>query len=181
MAEFVSAGYCVARRRERGVLSASSCLCSFYSDAWDTVAFSDKFGWPHIYYRLADALKATTDDAVVFGLGLHERFIDEFLVAARLPDGETGIFECVKQRAAVDPGGVAAGFELSAVDIGLITCSWLCNGLEKDCAERFGVGLNADGLIANYDDALRCLGYVRGGEVQPEPGLWLPWLLTVYS
>ena len=126
---------------------------------------------------------------VIFGLGLHESNVEEFLKAAKpdltqqgcAPMGETGVFQCVSSGRKIAGGGYAAGFELLATCSGLLTCSWLCNGLEKDCAHRLGIAPNRHGLIESYRDALRCAEFVSRPETRAEPGLWLPWLVTVYS
>ena len=72
------------------------------------------------------------------------------------------------------------GFELLAMMFGLLTCSWVCNGLEAVCAEHLQVQPNEYGSIPEYADARRCAEYVSRDEVGAEPGLWLPWLITRY-
>ena len=128
-------------------------------------------------------------DVAVSGLGLHRDDTARFPEVAKPEDkkpgysqaGETGIFECVKSGFAPAPGGQHLGFELLATMFGILTCSWLCNGLETVCAEELTVKPNEHGLIAEYSDARRCAEYIGRDEVGAEPGLWLPWLITVYS
>jgi hypothetical protein len=128
-------------------------------------------------------------NVVLLGLGLHESLVDGFLAAARPPErmpgyapaGESGVYECVKARTAVSDAGVAAGFELLAADGGLLNCSWLCNGLDTVCAEALGVRTNSRGFVPTYTAALRCAEYIASDEVGAEPGLWLPWLVTIYQ
>ncbi len=127
-------------------------------------------------------------DIVLFGLGLHESHAAEFLAAAKPPErkpglaqvGESGIFECVKAGKYIAEGGEPAGFELLATDGGVLTCSWLCSGLERECAKRLGVPTNSAGLAPTHIEALRCAAYISREDVGAEPGLWLPWLLTLY-
>ena len=236
--QFVSAGYCVARRAKRGphtsaelipetFLSASSCLGKFFPGSWAirwssddqqerereaahfgirpdqidrvmewaTSSFQEVFGWPNVFYSLDAALAARREfigndlDVAVFGLGLHCNDAVRFLEVAKPEDkkpgysqaGETGIYECVKAGSGLAPGGQDLGFELLTTMFGILTCSWLCNGLETVCAEELTVKPNQYGLIAGYSDARRCAEYVGRDEVGAEPGLWLPWLINVYS
>lgn len=163
--------------------------------AWTAEFFSKAFGWPGAFYFLDAAQEARAtflpdnSEIVIFGLGLHESNVEEFLKAAKpdltqqgcAPMGETGVFQCVSSGRKIAGGGYAAGFELLATCSGLLTCSWLCNGLEKDCAHRLGIAPNRHGFIESYRDALRCAEFVSRPETRAEPGLWLPWLVTVYS
>ena len=168
------------------------------STAWlngPPASFQTVFGWPNTFYTLDAALAARAEflakdlDVNIFGLGLHrddtERFLREAAPEERKPGysqtGETGIYECLKTQSRIAPGGQHIGFELLAMMFGLLTCSWLCNGLEAVCAEQLQVQTNEYGLIPAYADARRCAEYVSRDEVGAEPGLWLPWLITRYS
>ena len=162
---------------------------------WATNAFEKEFGWPNVFYSLEAAfagrskILASDVDVAVFGLGLNREYSEEFLRYAKPPEqtpgyapqGETGIYECVNAQRQISPGGRQIGFELLAVFLGLLTCSWLCNSLETVFEETLGVRPNKYGFIADYSDAKRCTDYISRGEVGAEPGLWLPWLITLYS
>jgi hypothetical protein len=162
---------------------------------WATESFSKAFGWTSAFYSLEAAQEARTrflpDDSeiVIFGLGLHDSDVEDFLKAAKpepkrpgyAPMGETGVFQCVSGAKKIATGGNAAGFELLAINFGLLTCSWLCNGLEKDCASELGIVPNRHGFVQSYADALRCAEFISRDETGAEPGLWLPWLVTIYS
>jgi len=125
----------------------------------------------------------------VIGLGLHRDDAEEFLGYAKPPEhqqgyapqGETGIYECVKALHLIGPGGRRIGYELLATYVGILTDSWLCNGLEKEFAEKLGVKPNEHGLIAEYPDARRCTEYISHDHVGAEGDLWKPWLVTLYS
>ena len=163
--------------------------------AWATEAFSKSFGWPNAFYTLEAAREARarflpeSAGVVTIGLGLHESHADCFLEAAApppqvpgcAPAGETGVYQCVRARTEIAAGGTAAGFELVAVDLGMFTCSWLCNGLENDCATELSVRPNARGFVDTHEDALRCGEWIAMPETGAEPGLWLPWLVTIYD
>jgi hypothetical protein len=161
---------------------------------WATEFFSTAFGWPNAFYTSEAAQKAReksiphVSEVVTFGLGLHRSDVEAFLRAAEpepaspgfAPTGETGIFQCVSRGEKVIAGGDVAGFELLATYFGVFTCSWLCNGLEKECAKQLGVRTNPHGFVQSYEDASRCADFISRDETRAEPGLWLPWLVTLY-
>jgi hypothetical protein len=162
---------------------------------WATESFEKEFGAWSAFYSLEAAKNARTrflsefPQVVVFGLGLRESCVDGFEDAARPPApkpgyspfGETGVLQCVSRREAIAPGGVPAGFELVSTYLGQLTCSWRCNALEAECARELGVQLNSAGLISSFEDATRCAEYVSRDDAGAEPGLWLPWLITIYE
>ena len=162
---------------------------------WATDSFSKEFGWPDAFYTLEAAQAARArflpgkPDILIFGLGLHESDAEEFLKAAEppaqqpgfAPMGRSGILECVSGGANIREGGEFLGFELLAADHGMLSCSWLCNGLEKECAAQLGIRPNRSGLVESYADARRCAELIARPETGAEPGLWLPWRVTMYS
>jgi hypothetical protein len=162
---------------------------------WATESFSTAFGWPNVFYTLEAAQEARErflphdSEIVIFGLGLHRSDVEAFLRAAKpepasracAPVGESGVFQCVSRGDKLVPGGDVAGFELLVSDFGMLACSWLCNGLEKECAKQLGVTTNRHGFVQSYGDASRCAEFISREETPAEPGLWLPWLVTVYS
>lgn len=163
---------------------------------WATAGFGELFGWPNAFYSL-DAARAArarflqgNRDVVLFGLGLQAAHVERFLECTRLetpkpacaPEGESGIVQCVSAGRRIEPGGARGGFELIATyRFGVLSCSWLCNGLEAVFAERVGVRPNAHGFIETSDEAERCRQLIEREEVPAEPGLWLPWLVTIYE
>jgi hypothetical protein len=163
--------------------------------AWATEGLSKTFGWPSAFYTLQAAKEARVallprDASVVaFGLGLHANHVEDFLEAARppatkegfAPVADTGIYQCVSARESIAEGGRFAGFELLSTLTGLLTCSWLCNGLERECAAQLGIRTNEHGFVATHLEALRCAEFISSDEVGAEPGLWLPWRVTIYA
>jgi len=161
---------------------------------WATDAFSKDFGWPNTFYELEAAKDARArflpadGDTVIIGLGLHQDDAEVFLKAATppapkpgfAPIGESGIFECVSSGTKIRDGGEFLGFELVATYLGILTCSWLCNGLEAVCANQLGIPPNSHGLVQTYADASRCAEFISRDGMSAEPGLWLPWRLSIY-
>ena len=157
---------------------------------WATASFGKAFGWPGAFYTLDAAREACARflpslvTTVIFGLGLNEEDVPDFLAAASPANkglGGSGIFECVKAAEKIAEGGTFLGHELLATDYGLITCSWLCNGLEKECANRLDIRTNRSGFIETYEAARSCAEFISQPETGAEPGLWLPWAVTSYE
>ncbi|MEP7365365.1 MAG: hypothetical protein ABI972_19095 [Acidobacteriota bacterium] len=162
--------------------------------SWATGEFCKSFGWPNVFYTLEAAREARarfipgTPDVVLIGLGLHKSLVSQFLEDAQpdapkpgcAPVGETGVYQCVKSGQHPTSGGTPRGFEMLATCYGLLTCSWLCNGLEKVCAEQLGIRPNPHGFVETFEDAMRCTNLIVLPETHAEPGLWLPWLITEY-
>ena len=63
---------------------------------------------------------------------------------------------------------------------GLLTESWIDGDQARDCAQHLNIVMNDQGFVESPQDAARCAEFISG---MPDkgPGLWLPWLLTVYS
>ena len=97
------------------------------------------------------------------------------------PAGETGLYEVAKTRTPLAEGGRLLGFELLNIDVGLICCSWICNGLERHFHDHSGLTPNSHGLISEIEDALRACEEISRGEIGAEPGLWLPCGIVLYG
>ncbi len=163
--------------------------------SWGTKTFSKAFAWPNVFYSVDNARAARTqflshlDDIVLIGLGLHKLNVDQFLSASKPPPqqpgfapvGATGVFEIASRRDNLAENGRSLGYELLVAQHGLLTCSWLCNGLEKTFSENIGVRPNTHGFISSFEEASRCIKYMSDAAVGAEPGLWLPWLIVKYS
>jgi hypothetical protein len=157
---------------------------------WVTPRFGDEIGWPNICFNLAIAKEIKTlfvpemVDSVIIELALHRKFIDAFCAEAEpaksqadyAPVGKQGVYEAILKGRTIMPGGMQLGFEPLVFD-GALSCSWLCNGLEKDIKERFGISPNKYGFIELFEDACKSIEYISREDVGAEPGLWLPWLL----
>ena len=161
---------------------------------WATENFEKSFGWPGVFYSLPEAERAKAlffsrePDIWLLGMGLPPQFAEEFIIYAAPPPrepgyapvGETGWLEVVMRQQPL-PEGQFLGFELLAVQYGLVTDSWLCNGLEVYFSETFSIQPNKWGLIEDLENAARCCKAINEKEVAAEPGLWLPWGLVKYE
>lgn len=152
-----------------------------------------EFGWESVIFDLATARSfrqrflPSESSPVLIGAALHRDLVEEFLEVGTppppkpgfSPEGAHGTVHALRKGAAPASGAKVLGFEPMAFDRGL-TCSWLCNGLEKLCFDRLGVAPNSNGFIDSAPDAKRCVELIESDEVGAEPGLWLPWLLLEY-
>ena len=163
--------------------------------SWADGSFQKAFGWPRVLYSLADARAAqallgpAVDGVTLFALGLPTDLVGAFLAAAEPPPqkegyapvGVTGYFRCVSRRERLADGGEPIGFELLSTWMGLLTHSWLCNGLEKQLHEKVGLIPNEYGFIANLDSARDGARRINAGELKGEPEEWFPWLVVRYG
>jgi hypothetical protein len=163
--------------------------------SWASESFEKAFGWPRVLYSLEAAraaralLEPAVDGVTLFGLGLPTDLAGTFLATAAPPPQKegyapvagTGYFHCVSRRERLAEGGSPLGFEPLSTWMGLLTHSWLCNGLEKQLHENVGLIPNAHGLIATLDIARDCVRRINAGEVKGEPEEWFPWLMVQYG
>jgi hypothetical protein len=97
------------------------------------------------------------------------------------PTARPAIGELAERREAPEAGGDVLGWEPLAVEGTCgVTCSWICNGLERDFVERESARPNAHGLIEDGEVASRFARWIQA-EGNAEPGLWVPVRLTRYG
>ena len=158
-----------------------------------TPAFDSQFGWPNVNWALDSARSLITlilhrmPDIRILELGLHDDFVNTFCRDAEpeqhegyAPVGRQGIHEMILQRREISGSGTPIGFEPLLSD-GMISCSWLCNGLESVVAERLHIRPNSNGLIDTFDDAAMAVSEIARDDVGAEPGLWIPWLIVEHN
>jgi hypothetical protein len=121
----------------------------------------------------------------IVGVGLPRAYVSEVLTgdtSGPVDDAYAGISQLVLDALQRDqplaPDGTALGFEPIVLNRGL-SCSWLCNGIDRDADDKLGIKTNGFGLIERLEDADRVVRYIRE-DGRAEPGLWLPWLLVRY-
>jgi hypothetical protein len=152
------------------------------------------------YYCLG-SLCATLEDAsavagvlgerqgiLILELGLHAQHAELFTSAARPPPSppgyapvaEPGELEALRRRLPVSAAGRLLGFEPLVFDHSL-SCSWLCNGLERDAATLLGIRPNPAGLLGDFRQAMSVIAYIDEHCPGAEPGLWLPWMILEHE
>lgn len=157
-------------------------------------SFSIDFGWESVIYSLSKAREFASYCSLVakeihiYGAALHAETLDDFLAAARptaaregfAPEGAHGTYEVLCKNQEVPEPEQILGYEPLVFNYGL-SCSWLCNGLEKTCYEDLGFKPNSHGLLASYAEARDVCRHIRKDHIGAEPGLWLPWLICDYG
>jgi hypothetical protein len=76
-------------------------------------------------------------------------------------------------------GGVPLGWEPVEVHPYAVMCSWTCNDLQPEVAERVELRLTGDGLLADQEHADEVMRIVAG--LDKEPGPWEAFLLIRYG
>jgi hypothetical protein len=119
---------------------------------------------------------------MVVGCGLHLDDVPAFVTACTGKEApEPHLPSVLSAKRAFPAGGAVLGFELLVTYEGLINeHSWICNGLDNSFRYRGGqtTPLNQ---IESRELALDWSGKLNRGEINGEPGLWLPWLLVDYT
>jgi len=91
-----------------------------------------------------------------------------------------GVYKAVSNRVGLESGGAVLGWEVLCYDYGGFH-SWLCNGLEGDVAEKYGIRPNEAGFITSAPEASVAAEYCSRQDVGAEPGFWAPWLVVEYA
>jgi hypothetical protein len=139
-------------------------------------AFSELDHAVHFRQRFVRA-----SDTFVVGIGLHTSLLASF--AAQLEKDVNrgyGMIERLRKRSPLAAGGVSYGYE----PLGFEAChfhSWLCNSLPEEVAAVLAIRPNANGLISEFEDAIRATEYIRRPGTGAEPVIWEPWLVVAYS
>jgi hypothetical protein len=158
-----------------------------------TAIISDQsnYGYPNVCFS-SEAAFALVQNAlpvipglVLFELGLHQEDVDLFCKEAAPPPsapgfapvGENGVHSAIRRNTRLSGSGRLLGFEPVVVDASL-SCSWLCNGLERDVASILGIRPNKQGFLPDLESARSAVSYISSPDVGAEPGLWLPWLFV---
>ncbi|MEZ6069302.1 MAG: hypothetical protein R3C10_03315 [Pirellulales bacterium] len=158
--------------------------------AWVTPQFGSSIGWPNVIFnydvavQLVERFLDRLPDVKVLELALHNSLTEKFCTEAEpppqqpgfAPQGRQGVHEAILEGQPPTEGGHVLGFEPVVFDYSL-SCSWLCNGLEKLVAEHLGIRPNSSGFVGEFEDACSCVDYISRDDVGAEPGLWLPWLI----
>jgi len=159
-------------------------LCRWYQDGQE-IEFDVFTELPPAQVIVRDFLAGRSDVAII-GIGLPRVYVQEFLAGgppqpepAGFVDSFNPVMEVVKRDVPLASGGTVLGFELLVDNSGL-SCSWLCNGIDRVAEEKPGIETNAVGLIESLDEAARVVTHIRE-DGHAEPGLWLPWLIVRYE
>ena len=161
---------------------------------WVTPRFGESIRWPNIISELATAqelFQRFLDKVLgvrILELCLHQSMVQEFCTLAEPPPpepgfapvGRLGVHEILLEKRPPASGGMVLGFEPLVFDY-MLSCSWLCNSLEKELAKALGIKPNQHGLLNSLSEATKGVDHISRDDVGAEPGLWLPWLLIDHT
>lgn len=150
---------------------------------WVDLNYETHIALGNIFYTVSKAREFANlfyeakSDLRIIGIGLHKNLVSEYL---EYEEKGFGVYETLKQGKNLEGNGKFLGFEVLGDESGFFH-SWLCNGLEKDCNEKFGIIPNEFGLIKTLFEAEKCAEYANDDDVGAEPCLWFPWGIFEYE
>ena len=155
---------------------------------FDRLLDDDAFGWPNVFLDadLARDFYATylrhLPDIKLLSIALPDVYWTAFIEETAPPEnvGESGVRRMLGKRQALGASASARGFEVLGFD-GAGFHSFVCHSLETDYDTRLQITLGPNGLIEDYEDAVRAAEYTALDKVGAEPELWRPWLVSEHS
>jgi len=135
---------------------------------------------PDVARRLVREFAADPAGLTVLGIAMDPvsaaTFIAEEDAERSAPMAPSGLRQILGRAEAPAPGGQILGYEVVGGGH-----SWICNGLERDAPERFGIRPNPEGFISTREDAGRIAAWANDWEEsRAEPEAWWPWLVSRY-
>ena len=162
-----------------------------------TKRFDKDFVWPNVWFGLDQPRQfiheylANDPKRALLGLGIDGSNLGLFLKLTSPPPQEPGfgqvaapgVHSAAAAHRSMASGGKVIGYEVRNCDrsYGSLSCSWLCNGLHVDMWQKFGIGVNENGLFNSYGDAVNCVNYIRLPTTGAEPGEWFPLVVVQYD
>ena len=146
--------------------------------------FDKSIGWPNVFYDKETAIEfykkffTKIPDIKLIEVGIEEKYSQKLTKEAESND--FGLINKLREKSKVLPNGKIIGYDIVGYEYGF-SCSFLCNGLEKDYKEKFNIILNEIGLFSNYEDAQKAAEYNLRDDVGAEPILWLPWAVIEHE
>jgi hypothetical protein len=179
-----------ARRHEaiREILQLSEADFFQMQTRFDWLLDNDEFGWPNVFLDadLARDFYASHLDHLpnikLLSIALPEVYWTEFIEESAPSEnvGESGVRRMLRKRQAPGASASVRGFEILGFEMAGFH-SFVCNSLETDYHARLDITLRPNGLIGDYEDAVRAADYTALDEVMAEPALWRPWLVSEHS
>jgi hypothetical protein len=155
---------------------------------FDKLLQDDKFGFPNVFFDLDLARDFYTrylqhlPDVKLLSIALPEIYWAEFIKEFTNPDGvaENGVRKKLRERNKLEREALGRGFEILGYDCASF-CSFVCNSLEGEYHTKLGITFNANGLIDDYEHAVRAADFTTLDEVNAEPLWWRPWSVSEYA
>ncbi|MEL7656573.1 MAG: hypothetical protein AAGU75_11770 [Bacillota bacterium] len=155
---------------------------------WVTGRFDEgKFGWQYGFGDLIIARECCrrylkdTDDIYILGIGLSKKDASVFLDREKPCKGigSTLAYDVLQRNELIDTTGFL-GFDVLGYDIGSFH-SYICNGLEDDFFEIFGIRPNQYGLYESYEGSKQAAEYLLDEKIGAEPALWQSWAVCKFQ
>ncbi|MBA3533295.1 MAG: hypothetical protein H0T73_15350 [Ardenticatenales bacterium] len=147
-------------------------------------------GWPNVCYSTTIARQLVErflkhmgqQEMALIGVALHQAYLPEFLHVEAPGEGDSpqGVYDAIAYGMQMEAGGTVLGYDVLGLDDNGSFHSWLCNGLEDEIHEQFGIRPNGNGLLNSIEEAMQCALYASSDDVDAEPVLWQPWLIVSY-
>ena len=153
---------------------------------WTTSNYQKKVAWPGVFYNLDCAKFAkekffsATEGIEIIEISIPSSLVDSVIEFAIPKNKNSALYPMVKDGwvGILNNKQISSnellGYELLNIESGVLSESWLDNGLETHFAKSNGVIPNQFGLIRNVDDARTCSELVNKKKVPAEAGLWVP-------
>ena len=147
----------------------------------------EELGWGNMFYSADSArsfvehFRLSTQNLVLFSIGLHRKQVSLFLEETRSPEGivASGVWLMVQKGIPPEAGGKSIGYDVLGYELAW-SHSWLCYSLEKDVNDKLGIRPNVHGFIETFEDAERVADYANNSDTPIENKPWLPWLVTIH-
>lgn len=153
-------------------------------EKWVSEEFNiGNYGWQHGFSniisakRFADKFLHNLNEYWILSIGLTQSETELFLSKEKPQNnlGGTLVYNVLKQGIVLETKAIL-GVDLLGYDNGAFH-SYLCNGLEKDLFDKYGIIPNKFGFYDDYNCILEASEYVSSDEVGAEPALWQPWII----
>jgi len=138
-----------------------------------------QLGWPNVFHTLDSAQDfyekhlSKAKNFKILGIAFSEKDAEEFLIEENPNNSQDiGILNVLSKRQEIPSNINSLGFEILGHEYGGDFHSFLCNGLEKDFAEKLGITFNETGRMKTYEDAKRAEEYINDESVGAEPVPW---------
>jgi hypothetical protein len=147
---------------------------------------ADKVRWPTVFVSI-DALRElisvigrVPSGFIAIGIALPRELVPRMLTEPNGPEVWGQLQASLQPAAGHQLGWEILGRETVGGKMQVLGfVSWLGNMMEVEAEKEFGIVPNEHGFIERYEDARKVAEYCD--KVQPEPGVWLPWLITQYE
>jgi hypothetical protein len=139
---------------------------------------------PEAARRFIKQFSLNTNNLWLVGTGLPKE-LEEANWREEIDQNERveGVEKRIEQHLPIESNGIILGFEVVSYQYHDLSHSWLCNYLQQDMFDLYGIRPNQYGLIDSHDEANKVYNWIaeddmKGTRAEPEPYDF--WLLISY-